>query len=323
MKHISILVLEEAVLGSIVGPHKVFTDVNDLLAGMGKPPLFKVSLVGISKETRLNKGLFTVNPEMSLEDVQKTDLIIIPAIYGDLESALKLNQGYIPWIVEQYEKGAEVASLCLGAFLLASTGLLDGKKCATHWLAVNEFQKMFPKVNLVADKILTDENGIYSSGGAFSFLNLILYIVEKYAGKEMAILSSKIFEIEIDRNSQSPFMMFKGQKDHEDEPIKQVQEFIEDHYQEKISVDQLASMQSVSRRSLERRFKKATTNSISEYIQRVKIEAAKMSLESSQENVNEVMYKIGYSDIKAFRTTFKKITGLSPLQYRNKYHRQR
>ncbi len=208
-----------------------------------------------------------------------------------------------------------------GAFLLASTGLLDGKKCATHWLAATAFRQMFPEVTLVPDKIITDEQGIYSSGGAYSYLNLVLYIIEKYAGRDVAILCSKVFEIEIDRGSQSPFIMFNGQKEHEDEPIKKAQVFIEQNFQDKITVEQLAGMFAMGRRNLERRFKKATSNTVVEYIQRVKIEAAKLSLESSRENVNEVMYKVGYSDTKAFRTTFKKLTGLSPVQYRNKYNR--
>jgi transcriptional regulator GlxA family with amidase domain len=131
-----------------------------------------------------------------------------------------------------------------------------------------------------------------------------------------------MFQIDIDRDSQSPFIMFSGQKDHEDEPILKAQQFIEGNFQERITVDHLASMLSLSRRNLERRFKKATSNTVVEYIQRVKIEAAKMSLELSRENVNEVMYKVGYNDTKAFRTTFKKITGLSPIQYRSKYNRQ-
>ena len=136
------------------------------------------------------------------------------------------------------------------------------------------------------------------------------------------IVCSKLFEIQIERNSQSAFMIFDPQKQHEDDTIKQVQEYIEKNYQEKITVDELASMFAVSRRNLERRFKKMTYNSVVEYMQRVRIEAAKMSLERNRENVNEAMYKVGYSDIKAFRTTFKKITGLSPLEYRNKYSRQ-
>jgi transcriptional regulator GlxA family with amidase domain len=322
MKHVSILVPQGALLGNVEGPRQLFNCVNDYFASVGKPPLLQVHLVGLSRQTQLNNGLYTICPDRLVGDLDKTDLIIVPAIDGDMKIAVEQNKDFIPWIVNQYKGGAEVASLCVGAFILASTGLLDGRKCATHWMFANEFRQMFPNVNLVVEKIITDEHGIYSSGGAFSYLNLILYLIEKYASRDVAVVCSKIFQIEIDRNSQSPFIIFKGQKAHEDESIKKAQEFIESNYHDKITVDQLASMLAIGRRNLERRFKKATSNTVIEYVQRVKIEAAKMSLESSRENVNEVMYKVGYSDTKAFRTTFKKITGLSPLQYRIKYNPQ-
>ncbi|HVF96008.1 MAG TPA: helix-turn-helix domain-containing protein [Flavisolibacter sp.] len=321
MKHISILVPKGAILGSLEGSRQVFTQVNDFFRAKGEPPLFNVQLVGLSKATPLSGGLFTANADVVLSDVKKTDLIIIPALDGDLEEAVEKNREAIPWIIEQYNQGAEVASLCLGAFLLASTGLLNGKKCATHWMAANEFKQRFPEVTLVTEKIITDEHRIYSSGGAFSYLNLILYLIEKYAGREMSILAAKVFAIEIQRQDQSSFIIFQGQKTHEDDLIKRAQDYIEKNYGEKITVDDLAGMLAISRRAFERRFKKVTFNSVSEYIQRVRIEAAKMSLERSRENVNEAMYKAGYSDNKAFRTTFKKLTGLSPLEYRNKYNR--
>jgi len=322
MKHISILVPRRAILGSLEGTRQLFTQVNAFFKERGEPPLFKVQLVGLSKETELTGGLYTINSDRVLEEVRKTDLVIIPALDGDLRQALEINRDFIPWIIKQHKNGAEVASLCMGAFLLASTGLLKGRKCATHWMAENEFRKMFPDVNLVTEQIITDENGIYSSGGAFSYQNLILYLIEKYAGREMAILSAKVFAIEIERRSQSPFIIFTGQKEHEDEPVKNAQEFIETNFRKKLTVEDLASRFYLSRRNFERRFKKATANTVMEYIQRVKIEAAKMSLESSFENVNEVMDKVGYNDPKAFRNTFKKITGLTPAQYRNKYNRE-
>lgn len=322
MKHVSILVLKEARLNSIEEPYQAFEEVNNILVAEGKLPMFKVQLVGLSKETKLNNGLYTVNINTLLKDIKKTDLIIIPAVQGNLKDAIKLNQEFIPWILKQYKNGAEVASLCVGAFLLASTGLLKGKQCSTHWRAAADFRNIFPDVKLVVDKIITDEQGIYSSGGAFSSANLILYLVEKYAGRKVAVHCAKMFQIDIERGSQSPFIMFKGQKEHDDKPIRKAQEYIENNFHEKITVTQLASMLALSRRNLERRFKKATANTVIEYIQRVKIEAAKMSLESSRANVSEVMYKIGYSDPKAFRVTFKKITGLSPIQYRNKYNRE-
>ena len=321
MKHISILVPKGAILGSLEGSRQIFSQVNELFKAKGLEPVFIVKLVGLSKETLVSGGLFTVNTDFILEDVEKTDLIIIPAIDGDINVALEKNQDFIPWIIKQYNQGAEVASLCLGAFLLASTGLLTGRKCATHWLAEGNFREMFPDVHLVTEKIITDEQGIYSSGGAFSYLNLILYLIEKYVGREIAILCAKVFAIELDRESQLSFTIFQGQKGHDDECVKRVQEYIENNFSEKITIDQLADMQALGRRNLERRFKKATSNTIVEYIQRVKVEAAKMNLESSRQNINEVMYKVGYTDNKAFRTTFKRVTGLSPIQYRSKYNR--
>jgi transcriptional regulator GlxA family with amidase domain len=322
MKHISILVPKGAILGSLEGTRQLFTQVNQFFKERGEPPPFHVQLVGLTEETPLTGGLFTAHTDAVWHQVKKTGLIVIPALDGDIEQAVEANRDFIPWIVKQYRNGAEVASLCMGAFLLASTGLLKGRKCATHWMASNAFRTMFPDVELVTDKIITDEGGIYSSGGAFSYLNLILYLIEKYAGRDMAILAAKVFAIEIERKNQLSFTIFQGQKAHEDEAIKKAQEFIEKNYAEKISVDQIASMLALGRRAFERRFKRATSNTVAEYMQRVKMEAAKMSLESSRENVNEVMYKVGYTDTKAFRTTFKKVTGLSPLQYRNKYNRQ-
>lgn len=322
MKHISILIPKGAILGSLEGSRQLLTQVNQFFNSKGEPPVFDVQLVGLTHQTRLSGGCFTANANKLIGDVKKTDLIIIPAIDGDIVEALKENNDFIPWIINQRRNGAEVASLCLGAFLLASTGLVNGKKCATHWLAENNFRKMFPDVNLVTEKVVTDEQGIYSSGGAFSYTNLILYLIEKYVGREIAILSAKVFALNIEREDQLSFIIFQGQKDHEDNQIKKAQEFIEKNFQEKITVDQLASMLAIGRRNLERRFKKATSNTVSEYIQRVKIEAAKIQLESSRDNVNEVMYGVGYNDTKAFRNTFKRITGLSPVQYRQKYNKE-
>jgi transcriptional regulator GlxA family with amidase domain len=323
MKHISILVPKgEVALGCIEGPFILFNKVNEFLENVGKPALFRVQLVGMTKETQVYARFFTVAPDCSIKEVRKTDLIIVPAVNGDMTRVISMNEEFFPWIIRQHDQGAEVASLCVGAFLLAATGLMKGKQCSTHWGSCDEFRKMFPDVDLVSDKIITDAEGLYSSGGANSFWNLLLYLLEKYTDRQMAILFSKYYAIDIDRGTQSPFTIFKGQKDHEDESIKKAQEFIEKNFQEKITVDQLASMLAIGRRNLERRFKKATSNSVIEYMQRVKIEAAKKNLESSRENVNEVMYKVGYTDTKAFRTTFKKLTGLSPVQYRTKYNRE-
>ncbi|HMU47168.1 MAG TPA: helix-turn-helix domain-containing protein [Chitinophagaceae bacterium] len=322
MKHVSVIVPETAVIEAIADPRYLFTAVNQFLEVSGRSSLFKVQLVGLSHEVKLNNNLFSVHTDARIQEIQRTDLIIIPALSGDIPQAVEMNSKFIPWIIEQYKNGAEVASLCVGAFLLASTGLLKGKKCSTHWGFMNEFRLLYPDVDLVDGYIITEEHGLYTSGGANSYWNLLLYLVEKYTDRDTAILAAKYFAIDINRESQSDFMIFRGQKDHEDEPVKNAQVFIEQNYHERITVDQLAGMQAIGRRSFERRFKKATNNTVAEYIQRVKIEAAKRNFESSRKNISEVMFDVGYTDTKAFRTIFKKITGLTPIEYRNKYNKQ-
>ncbi len=320
--NISILVPENAVMQAIADPQYLFSAVNQFMAASGKEPLFQVQLIGLKKEVIINDGLFSIHTSQLLNEVKQTDLVIIPALFGNMKNAIDSNKEMAPWIIEQYNNGAEVASLCVGAFLLASTGLLNGKKCSTHWGFQNQFSEMFPHVEVVDGSIITEEQGLYSSGGANSYWNLLLHLVEKYTDRQTAVLASKYFAIDINRQSQSTFAMFQGQKTHHDEVIKQAQVFIETNIQGKITIDELADLVSLGRRSFERRFKLATNNSVLEYINRVKIEFAKRSFEASRKNINEVMYDVGYTDTKAFRTIFKKITGLTPLEYRNRYNKK-
>lgn len=323
MMHVSILVPEgDCSLGNIEGTHQILCRTNGYLAEEGRGPEFFVQLVGQYEETRMKKGLFSVRPDVLLQDVSHTDLIIIPAVHGDMQQIMADNALMLDWIVKQYQGGAAVAALCIGAFVLAGTGLLDGKSCATHWDFAGRFRKMFPSVNLIDDRIITDENNLYTSGGAYSWLNLILYLVEKFAGRETAIRCSKGFEIDIERGGQSPFIIFRPQKGHQDMVVRKAQEFIEANIHTQLSVGELASMLAAGRRNLERRFKSATGNTVKEYMQRVKIEAVKKNLESTQGGVYEAMTGVGYSDPKTFRAVFKKLTGLSPLQYRSRYNRE-
>ncbi|MGZ3969947.1 MAG: GlxA family transcriptional regulator [Mucilaginibacter sp.] len=320
MKHVSILVLQEAIMSSIDSPRQLFLKVNEFLEAQGKAAMFDVNLVSITRETKIASTSYTIVCDRIISEIVKTDLIIIPMVCNGFSKAIEANEEFIPWIINQYKNNAEIASLCVGAFILASTGLLNGRSCAIHWAAANDFHRMFPKVKVVNEKLITHEQGIYTSGGSYSYLNLILFLIEKYAGRTMSVYVSKMFEIDIDRKSQAQYTIFIGQKDHEDGAVKKAQEFIENNYHDKITIDALVAMLSVSRRNFERRFKKATANTIVEYMQRVKIEAVKKGLETSRKTVADLMYDVGYSDVKAFRTIFKKITGLSPIEYRHKYY---
>ena len=322
MKQVTIVVPEGDVnLSSITGTFQILTRANQYWQKLGNTSMIDVRIAGFVKEIKLEDGFFSVNP-INVSQIKKTDLLIIPAIAYDYDNVIRKNTELIAWITQQYNNGAEIATICTGAFLLASTGLLDGQSCSIHWNTASDFKQRFPNIGIHTDRLITVGPRIYTNGGAFSFLNLVLFLVEKYFGREIAIHCSKIFQIDIERTSQSPFSIFQPQKNHGDELISKAQTFIEENLAEKISFEDLASRLAISRRNFDRRFVKAVGNTPMEYLQRVKIEVAKRLLEKERTTIFEVMFEVGYSDDKAFREVFKKLTGLSPLDYKAKYNRQ-
>lgn len=296
----------------------VFEKANEFLSRKEGRPFYDIKLVGVQVRQSLVNGQFTISTQ-SIYDIPRPDLIVIPAIEAIDQRAIKRNEKLIAWMIDQHKKGTEIASICTGAFMLAATNLVKGKECSTHWRAENNFRALFPDVTLRVDKIITDNAGIYTAGGAISSLNLIVHLVEKYNGREAAVYCARILQIDLERSSQSQFALFEGQKNHDDDEIRKVQLFIEKNVDEKITVEYLSGRFAIAKRSLVRRFKKATNNPPVQYIQRVKIEAAKRKLEQKRKTINEIMYSVGYTDVKAFRSVFKKVTGLSPIDYRNKF----
>jgi transcriptional regulator GlxA family with amidase domain len=320
MIRVSILVTHNAIIAAIGNSRHLFSMVNRFLHRSGKAEKFEIKLVGIKQEMKLNDGLFMIQADSTIDEVKETDLIIIPPMGDDMEANFVLNKRYIPWINQQHLQGAEIASLCIGSFLLAETGLLNGQQCSTHWQYANEFRKRYPKIDLVDDKVITDHNGLYTSGGSNSYWNLLVYLIEKYTGREAAIWASKYFEVERSRDSQSMFMIFQGSKLHGDEAVLIAQEYIENSFKEKIIIDQLAAQVHLSRRTFQRRFKKGTHFTVIEYIQKLRMEVAKKLLEEGNNlTVNDVMYECGYNDSRAFRYVFQKNSGLSPLAYKKKF----
>lgn len=318
---VSVFVPEYGVIEAVTPPFRTFHTANEFLTAFGKKPAFEVEYVGLNEYVPANNGEYTIKTNRLLKDVSKTDLLIIPPTFGDATKGVQANIEAIPYFKKLHKQGSSLASLCIGAFLLAETGLLNGKKCSTHWAYINEFKQRYPEVEVADGAIITQHENIYSSGGASSLWNLILYLVEKFSDRETAIMISKYFALDIGRDSQSQFAIFRGQRNHVDTDIQIVQDYIENHYCDKIKIDSLANLINTGRRTFERRFKQATNNSPIEYIQRVRIEAAKKYFEASRKNVTEIMFDVGYTDTKAFRDIFRKITGLTPIEYRNKFAR--
>jgi transcriptional regulator GlxA family with amidase domain len=321
MKEIALIIHEDATLSTLTGALDMFIHTNNLFRHTGKPLPFKLVLAG----EKAGNNLLPLNPLFvsycRFEELSNPDLIIVPAFYGDRDGMLKKYHSLIKWINTKYENGSEVASLCSGIYFLAEAGLLPGRSCTAHWGDMEDIVRRYPDVNFLSDMVITDQEGIYTSGGAFSSLNLILYMIDKFCGREVGIWASKMFSLDMDRISQSHFAVFKGQRQHKDNEILKSQTYIEENHHLALNIDDIAEKANMSKRNFIRRFKKATQNTPFEYLQRVKIESAKKALEKGTQNINLLMYDAGYNDIKTFREVFKKITGLTPQDYKRKYSR--
>ena len=320
MKHISILIPKgQYSIVNIAGTFQILGWANEMYFKQARKKLFEIEFVGLSKPSDDTNGLYSMMPNKTLDQVKKTDLIIVPAVHEVHARAIEMNQPAIQWLKQQHDNGAEIAAYCNGVFLLAETGLLNGKYCSTHWGEAGQLQEMFPDIEVQSEKIITECEGLYTSGGAYAFTNLAIYLIEKYGGRELAIMTAKAFMIDVDKNDQSFFAMFIGQKQHDDQMVLEVQELIEKDYNENLNVSQIASMKATNRRTLERRFRMATGNSVIQYLQRVRVESAKKLLEHKTSNITDAMFSVGYNDTKAFREVFKKHVGISPSEYRKKF----
>lgn len=327
MKKVYILVHEDVVLSSAAAPLDILTRTNDILQAAGKPPAFDVALVGRQSDRVSLKLPAFFSCQKTLDEVppksegHRQSLILVPAFGGDWEQVREKNRAAIGWLGRHYRAGTEVASLCLGSYFLAEAGLLDGKPCTSHWRAIEDMRRRFPKVDFQPDSVVTDQSGIYSGGGAFSSLNLVLYLVEKFCGHEIGVQVAKNFSIHRDHIDQAHFSVFRGLNQHGDRVILDAQAYIEAHYAEDINVERVAGHVNMSKRNFIRRFKQAVQVTPLEYLQRVKIEAAKKALEEGQRNIQALTHDVGYSDSKTFRGVFKRVTGVTPQDYRSKYGR--
>ncbi len=251
------------------------------------------------------------------------DLVLIPSFKHDgIGESLRANLGWVPWLQDQYREGAALASFCTGAFVLAATGLLDGKPATTHINAEASFAKLFPNVLLQAEAVVTEKDRIYTSGGATNTFHLLMLLLEVYCSRKVAVKAAKVFSIDLDRNRQTYFGTFTPAEDHGDELVKQAQEEIRKKYSTANTIEELIIDVPASRRNLVRRFKQVTGITPIEYLQKTRIEAAKQMLEQSRHSILEVMLESGYNDLKTFRSLFKKTVGMTPKMYREKFSGQ-
>ncbi len=322
MKKVAILAAENCVLSSIASPMDMFLQAGvlwNVTMGEKPEPIFEVKIVTSDGNPITAINDVPVIPSGSMHDIDDADLIIIPSQGFFFNPRARDHADRIEWLKACYERGADLASVCAGAFTLASTGLLDGKTATTHWGMAKQFRKIFPNVDLRTDCLVTDEGRLFCGGGISAELNLSLYLIEKYCGREIALQSSRCTLVDLDCVTQSPFAMFNPEKNHSDAKILEAQAWIEKNHRRKIDIAAMADAAGMSLRQFNRRFKSATGETVNNYLQLVRVEAAKMDLVNTRLSFDEISFKAGYENISFFRRIFKKITSITPAEYRRRF----
>lgn len=324
MHTVTILALTNTGASTITNPMDIFHLAGVLWnATLGEKltPYFNVEVVTDDGKPARCLNRLMVEPHCSMHDVKDTDLILITSIL-EIEKTLKYQGEVIPWLKHHHKKGAAIASICTGAFVLAETGLLDGKTATTHWGYVDEFRRRYPQINLKPERMITDEGDLYCSGASNACVDLSLFLVEKYCGHDVAVQCAKSLVIDMGRLSQEPYAaVLHYQKSHGDSLVLDSQNWLESVFHNQVDIDNVADQFNIGRRTFERRFKKATGDTPLAYVHRVRIEAAKKLLENDSLSVEEISFKVGYEDSGFFRKIFKRKTSLTPTEYRNRFCR--
>jgi transcriptional regulator GlxA family with amidase domain len=321
MKKVTILGCYNSMATTIFGPMDILNQAGRLwnrVSHSPQTPFFDVTIASSDGQPIRCTNNILIQPHCSVETIHKTDLVVIAsATY--IEQILQTGPHLVPWIRRQYNQGAHVASICTGVFLLAETGLLDGKSATLHWGFAEMFHRRYPQVNLRQDKMFIDQGRLYCSAGVNAGMDLSLYLVEKFCGRQTAVQCAKTMILDLGRKIQTPYACFLFSKDHGDPVVIKAQEWIEKHHTQSIDYDRLAGKYRMSRRSLERRFKQAVGVTPLGYLQQLRVETAKHLLEEGIRTFNEITYLVGYEDVSFFRKVFVRLTGLRPREYQQRF----
>jgi transcriptional regulator GlxA family with amidase domain len=322
MRKVAILAAENAVLSTIASPMDMFLQAGvlwNVTMGMEPAPIFDVKIVTTDGNPVKAYNQVPVVPVCSMHEIEDADLIIIPSQGFHFDPHSTAHADRVEWLKSRFDAGSDLASVCAGAFTLASTGLLDGKTATTHWGLAKQFKNRFPNVDLRTDLLVTDEGRLFCGGGISADLNLSLYLIRKYCGREVALQSARCTLVDLDDLSQSPFAVFIPEKNHSDGKILEAQKLVENNFRDKIEAEAMALDAGMSLRQFNRRFKSATGETFTGYLQLTRIEAAKVELVNTDLSFEQISSGAGYENVSFFRKIFKKTTSLTPAEYRRRF----
>jgi transcriptional regulator GlxA family with amidase domain len=287
-------------------------------------PLFNCQVVTVDDKPVRGYSGALVTPTIARGDLQ-ADLIVVGSAVEAAVGAERLEQTLAPaiplhaWLQEAMKQGTVIASVCTGSFVLAEAGLLDDQVATTHWRAAPLFRSRYPHIRMDEDQLLVDNGQIICAGGASAFADLCIHLVERFASPAVALACSKMLVLDGRRMEQTPYMAFYSQKAHQDEPIRKAQTWLEAHYADALTIDDVADIAGLGTRTFKRRFKEATGETPIGYLQHLRIEAAKHLLESSREQTARIIWSVGYEDASSFRRLFKRLAGCTMEQYRKRF----
>jgi len=320
----TILAFESSPLTSVALPADILNAAGTLwnsMNGLEPKPAFRVRIVTPDGKPVQGHGTIPIIPHESLENIDATDVLIVSGI-GDLRKVPGKSDMAAEKLRQLHARGSLLASICSGAFVLAATGLLDGKEATTHWGMARLFAEKYPRVRLKTRQILTEEDNLLCSGGTTAGADLALALIRKFCGEEEAVRCARVLLLDPNRSTQSPYEQLPVMYDHGDPEIAEVQRWISSNYRQAVTVERLADIGRMSRRTFERRFKKATGHSPLQYLQRVRVESARQLLETTSHSFEEITGHVGYEDTSSFRRIFYKEMGLPPSVYREKFGRR-
>jgi len=319
---VTVLFLDEGHISTAVGPLEIFRDAGvlwGLLTGAAGAPRFHVRSASIGGKPVTTGAPYAVHPDESLQRIAHTDLVFVPSGGVDLDASLTRNKPVIRFLRRMHARGARIAAVCSGVALLAESGLLDGKPATSHWALAGLYRERFPAVDWRPDALVTESDGLYCGGGVHAALDLALYLVERLCDRETAVQCSKALLIDMPRASQAGFALLPLGRRHGDPVMARAEDWILRHCRETVRFETLARALGMSPRNFIRRFKQATGVSPLEYLQRLRVHAAKRFLEEDRIGVQEIAEEVGYEDAAFFRDLFKRHTGLSPAAYRRRF----
>lgn len=264
----------------------------------------------------------TIFSETSYADIEYADAIVVPTIGARIQDVLSQNPELIHLLKIADQNRWMIAGNCTGNFFLAEAGILNHRVATTHWGFKDLFEQRYPNILLNVDQLITRDEHIYCAGGGLAWFDVGLHLIERFYGFEIAIQTAKSFVIDYRRDSQLSYSLMRIAKPHQDELVQKVQRWLELHFHEQFSIEDLAQQFNVTLRTLIRHFNSALNLPPNRYLQAIRIEAAQKRLEETEHSIDVIMQAVGYQDPSSFRRLFRKKTGLTPLEYRRRFSRR-